>query len=205
MAQNWMNNDNLFLKFGTTKATVESAGDYLAYGNTRCVEVNIPPATWGAITSSVTPTILSDTVLFPPAGSSSSGAGASSSNTWFIEKVELVTTQAPSAATATPALGVGFVQWDRSTASSGMQTGLLSGISLAQLSSGAVNVFVGGAAGSWPSSAAGVGTFVGNSPSAATGPYYITANTASAGQAFSTTVGNSMLRVYYRGTGTITQ
>lgn len=208
MAQNWLNPDNLFLKFGTTKATVDNSGDYVSFGTNRVAELTINAATYSSITTAVASNgapgvILSDTVLFPPAGSSSSGAGASNSNTWIIEKVEVFTDTSPSAATATPALNIGLASWDRiGLASSGYGSALASGIALANLSSGALNTYL--FTGSLPSGGAGVGSLVGTSPSSVTGPYYVTASVASAGQAFGN-VGNTRVRIYYHGTGTITQ
>lgn len=199
---NWTNQDNLYLKFGTTKATVEEAGDFLALGRTRVLEVNIPSSTFTslvAFSSGLAGTILSDTVLFPPAGSTSSGAGAANSNTWQIEKVELIGITSASSNAGTPLLNVGLVQTDRTTVPSGYQAALISGATVANMSSGALVTYV--ATGSVPTSASGAGTFIGGTPSAATGPYYLTASTNTS--AFS--AGAVRVRVFYRGTGTITQ
>jgi hypothetical protein len=201
---NWTNQDNLYLKFGTTKITAEQAGDFVAYGTLRILEVDIPSATFttlAAFSSGLAGTILSDTVFFPPAGSTSSGAGAASSNTWVIEKVELFgeVSAVPFSSGSPGLLNVGLVQFDRATVPSGYQAALLSGVSAAQMSSGAFSTFV--ATGSLPTSATGAGTFVGGTPSAATGPYYLTASTTTS----TFTAGAARVRVYYRGTGTITQ
>src|SRR5258708_40360736 len=111
MVQSWTNNDNLFLKFGTTKTTVDNSGDYVAFGTNRIAELTINAATYSSIVAGVASSgapgiIVSDTVLFPPAGSTSSGAGASNSNTWMIEKVEVFTDVSPSAASGSPALNI---------------------------------------------------------------------------------------------------
>ncbi len=47
----WFNQDNLFVQFGTTKATAEQAGDYSFMGRTRVLEVEIPSATFTALTA----------------------------------------------------------------------------------------------------------------------------------------------------------
>src|SRR6266576_1680818 len=201
---NWFNKDNLYVTFGTTKATAEQAGDYSFMGRTRVLEVEIPSATFTALTafsSGLPGTILSNTVLFPPAGSTSSGAGAANSNPWVIEKVELMgSVSATAFSSGSPGLlNVGLVQVDRTTVPSGYKAAILSGVSVAQMSSGALSTFV--AAGSLPTSASGAGTFIGGSPSAANGPYYLTASTTTS----TFTAGAVRVRVFYRGTGTITQ
>jgi hypothetical protein len=212
MVQSWTNNDNLYLKFGTSKITADNSGDYTMYGPNRVAELTINAATYSSIGvtaassgNAASMTIISDTVLFPPAGSSSSGAGASNSNTWMIEKVEVFTDVSPSAANGTPALNIGLVQWDRLTlASSGYGSALASGVALANLSSGALNTYL--FTGSLPSGGAGIGALVGTSPSSANGPYYVTASIAStAASAPFANVGNTRVRIYYHGTGTITQ
>lgn len=45
----WLNQDGMLLQFGTQKAVPEMGGDFLAYGETRCIETYIPlaPTTWG--------------------------------------------------------------------------------------------------------------------------------------------------------------
>ncbi len=94
MVQSWKNNDGLLLKFGTSKATVQTAGEYEIDGPEHMIEVKID-----LTTLTQTETILSDTVYFPK--------GAR------ISKVDVVTHTA--AATGT-AIDVGMIRSsDRST------------------------------------------------------------------------------------------
>lgn len=90
----WKNADNLFLKFGTDKATANNDGEYRTNGALREIEVKIDLT--GLTESEV---IQSDAVFFPK---------------MRIEEVEIVTHTA--AATGT-AIDIGLVQSsDRSTA-----------------------------------------------------------------------------------------
>lgn len=58
----WFNPDGLFLKFGTTKATPNTAGEYKTYGDLREIEVKIDVSTL-----TTTAAIQSDQVFFPQA------------------------------------------------------------------------------------------------------------------------------------------
>jgi len=60
VAGNWLNYDGLYLQYGTQKAVPELAGDYLAYGSTRSLEVLIPlgATVFGSPTGSVGTTAL---------------------------------------------------------------------------------------------------------------------------------------------------
>lgn len=92
----WLNDDGLYLKFGTAKTDVEVGGEYRTYGELREIEVTIDLTD---LTSSAA--IISDTTFFP--------------NGARIEEVEIVTqTAATSAGSAT--LDIGLIQTDRSTA-----------------------------------------------------------------------------------------
>lgn len=92
----WLNDDGLYLKFGTTKTTAEVGGEYRTNGELREIEVTIDLTD---LTSSAA--IVSDTTFFP--------------NGARIEEVEIVTqTAATSAGSAT--LDIGLIQTDRSTA-----------------------------------------------------------------------------------------
>src|SRR6266576_3960009 len=93
---NWLNNDNLYLEFGTTKAVVEPAGEFKQYGDNRVVEVLIDLTT---LTS--TAAIQSNTLFFP-----------SGTSNIFIEKVQMVTEVAAASGTS---FSVGLIQDDRST------------------------------------------------------------------------------------------
>lgn len=93
MAQNWTNKDGLFLQFGTDKAIATTAGDYLAYGDTREIEFTLDLTT---LTTS--PLILANTTFFP--------TGA------FIERVQVDTEVGAVGGTS---FSVGLTKTDRTT------------------------------------------------------------------------------------------
>lgn len=88
-----MNNDGLYLEYGTTKTTAETAGDYLSYGDTREIELTIDLTTLTA-----SPVIQSNTTFF--------------GTSMFIEEV-IVDTEV--GATGGTSFSVGLVQFDRTT------------------------------------------------------------------------------------------
>lgn len=94
----WMNNDGLYLKFGTAKATAAKAGEYLypADGGTRVIEARLDLTTVTATNGSL---IVEDN-LFVPAN-------------MIIEQVEVVADTAATGATAV--LNLGLVALDRTT------------------------------------------------------------------------------------------
>lgn len=186
VAGNWLNNDSLFIKFGTSKTTVDPAGDYLAYGTTRIAEVFIDLTT---LTTSAS--ILSDNFLFGP--------GLNNSNPWFIEKVDLsVETAATTGTSAT--LKVGLIQLDRLTVPTNYDHALIASETTAHMANvGDLLMYVG--ADSIPAGSTLGGTLIGSAPASATGPYYLTAQTG----AGTFTAGKVRVRIYYRGIGTITQ
>lgn len=96
MAQTWLNPDGLYKKYGVTKTTANTGGEYVTTGALREIEVNIPDLTALATGSS----ILSDVVFTPK---------------MRIEEVEIVTTTAVTSG-GSAVLNVGLVQTDRSTA-----------------------------------------------------------------------------------------
>lgn len=57
---NWMNADGLYLEFGTTKPTVDVAGEYKTYGDMREINIRLDLTT---LTS--TPAIISQNLKFP--------------------------------------------------------------------------------------------------------------------------------------------
>lgn len=93
MASNWMNNDGLFLTYGTDKTIVNKAGEYRPYGQLREVEVRI---TLSSLTE--TETILSNNTQLP--------AGAR------IQEVEI---QTVTAAATGAAVDLGLIRSNRST------------------------------------------------------------------------------------------
>jgi hypothetical protein len=95
---NWLNNDGLYVQYGTTKATPTTAGDYLSYGETREIELTVTLAgTAGGATS-----ILGNTTFLP------SGV--------FIESVEM---DVETAAAGGTSFSIGTIRSDRATTGTG--------------------------------------------------------------------------------------
>lgn len=185
---NWLNGDNLYLEFGTTKSTVAPWGDYDMPGGNRVIEGLI---TCGSLNAFGTVTIVSGQPFFPAAG----GTSGANSNSWFIEKVELIAETAMTT-TSSPTLSIGLIQVDRLTTTNVGGTVLVNAEEAADLSTGAIITYTNGSeeAGSL------VGTVM-SSTIMGTGPYYITATLGTANAA----AGSIRVRIYYRGIGTITQ
>lgn len=133
----WMNADNLFLKFGTTKTAAHTGGEYRNNGLLREVEIKI---TLANLTQ--TETIQDDTVFIP------SGAR--------IQEVELITQTAGVTGTA---IDVGLIRSsDRTTAID--YDGLLAAAPIAIFNlAGERTVFT--AATTVPASATGTGALIG--------------------------------------------
>lgn len=93
MAQTWMNNDGLFIKYGTERATSGKAGEYRTNGRLREVEVILD-----LTTLTETETIIDDNTTIP--------AGV------IIQEVEIDT---KTAAATGVAIDVGLIKTDRTT------------------------------------------------------------------------------------------
>lgn len=89
----WMDTDGLYRQYGTTKAVAATAGDYLSYGQTRSIEVDID------LTTLTTSPVIQDNVTYFPAAC-------------FIESVEVETTVTAASGTS---FSLGLVNLDRST------------------------------------------------------------------------------------------
>jgi len=152
----WLNNDGLYIKFGTDETTVVDGGEYSTLGSLHEVELEIDLDDLSTSTN----TFLSDTVTLP------SGAR--------IEKVVIVVeTAATSGGSAT--LDIGLIDQDRSTSFD--DDGLVAALALAEMSdAGAVIEFVNGAD-STPAGESGDGALVGTTLSN-TGLIIASANTA---------------------------
>lgn len=87
MADTWLNNDKLYIKYGTSETTPQVAGETKVFGSSHIVEVVLDMTT---LTS--TDAILCDTVMIPK--------GA------FIEKVETIATTACTGSSSTFTLGL---------------------------------------------------------------------------------------------------
>src|ERR1700688_1075857 len=71
----WLNNDGMYLQFGTSKAMPEAGGDYLVYGDNREIEVliNLGTTAYGSLSGR--------NVTNPPLPSSFQGTVASQTAT----------------------------------------------------------------------------------------------------------------------------
>jgi hypothetical protein len=149
---NWMNNDGLYLKFGTSKVVPATAGEFMSYGETRISEFFIDLTTLPAFGTGSIP--VGADVAFIPSGA-------------YIEQVEVECELAGAGATAT--LNVGLVGYDRTTVASA--TGFVNAMTVATLVQGSKTILVGGStfAGGY------IGTVAGT-PSP--GYLWVTANTA---------------------------
>lgn len=183
VAGNWLNNDNLYLQYGTSKAVATPAGEYLSYGEDRVVEVALDLTTLTTTAAS----ILSNTEIFP------------ATTNMVISRVELlVETAATSGGSST--LKMGFIQEDRATVPANYDHALINGEVLTAMQTvGDRQVYVG--SDSVPAGSTHGGTLIGTFPAVATGPYYITAQAGTA--VF--TGGKVRVKIYYHGIGTISQ
>lgn len=183
----WTNSDGLYLQFGTSKATAEVGGDYLAYGANRVAEVTV---NIGSLSSGVATTItpVSNTLFFPQG------------QNLFIEKVEVVTEVATSATSG--AINVGLVQDDRSTVPTGGASAFVAAAtSTAFTTAGTIVTYTAGTASS--------GGFIGNYNSAwntnTSGTNSVGGYVTAYLSGTSSATGQLKVRIYYHGVGTITQ
>ncbi len=93
VAGNWMNNDGLYIQYGTSKAVPTTAGDFMMPGEWRDIEFTVTLASLSA-----TPLIIANTTFLP------SGA--------FIESVQ---TKVEATFTGASTLSVGTMRADRVT------------------------------------------------------------------------------------------
>lgn len=148
---NWLNNDNLYIQYGTSLAVPETAGDFVNYGGNRVIEVLIDLTT---LTS--TAAIQSNTTLFPD------GTNV------FIEQVDIVTEVGAASGTS---FSVGLIQTDRATIPTNYSTAFANAVLTATVATAGDKV-------SLTTGVATAGGLIGSSPASATGPYYITALSA---------------------------
>lgn len=120
VAGNWMNNDGLYLQYGTSKAVPTTAGDYLSYGEWRDIEFTV---TLSAL--STTPTIVGNTTFL--------------GTNIFVESVNI---DMETAATGGTSLSIGTMRMDRSTSVS--NTNLVNALVTASMTQGASVTMTGG-------------------------------------------------------------
>ena len=92
----WTNNDGLYIKFGTTEATVGTAGELKEYGPLRVVEVEIDYTMLATAAA-----VMSDTVMIP--------------NGARIERIQVVTETAWDSAGDAFVMNLGLIDQDRTT------------------------------------------------------------------------------------------
>ena len=125
---NWMNNDGLFVQYGTSKAVPTTMGDYLSYGEWREIEFTANLATGNPLATAGT-YIMGNTTMLP--------TGV------FIESVNYSVETAGAGGTS---ISGGTIRADRSTSISA--TNLSAAIATASLTAGAnVTVTTGGIVG----------------------------------------------------------
>lgn len=116
-AGNWMNNDGLYLQYGTQKAVPTTAGDYLSYGEWRDIEFTVSLATGSPYATAGTYIIGNTTFL---------------GTNIFIESVNYDVEIAAAGGTS---ISVGTMRMDRSTSIS--NTNLSAAVATATLTQGA--------------------------------------------------------------------
>ena len=172
---NWMNNDGLYVQYGTSKAVPTTAGDYLSYGETREIEFTLTLANTAAGATS----IIGNTTFVP------SGV--------FIETVELDVEVAAAGGTS---ISIGTMRADRTTVGTGgtSNVSFANAVLTASLTpAGTKQIY------NIPTAAAG-GTALGTTTSFTDGFAYLTLTNAG-----TYTNGVIKGRIKYRGIGTITQ
>lgn len=148
-AGNWLNKDNLYLEFGTTKSATDNGGEFKTYGDLRVVDVFIDCT---KLTS--TAAIQSFNTMFP------SGANI------FIEQVVV---DCEVALTSGTTFSVGLIQDDQSTIPSNYSTAFINAEVTATFDTAGKKV-------TYVTGTSKAGGLIGSFPASATGPnYYITA------------------------------
>lgn len=183
VAGSWLDNDGKFRQYGTSKAVPELGGDYLAYGETRCIELTISLT---ALTTS--PLVQSYTTFFPAANTQ-----------LFVEKIVLDTEIGMTATGATAInVGTGFMTPGTLTNPPAVtaisNTAFLNGVLNASFTTAGQQV-------TYTTGTTGAGGYIGTTSADQTHKNYITA--MSVGGTYS--AGQVKVRIYYRGFGTITQ
>lgn len=144
----WLNNDNLYLQYGVTKAVPEVAGEFQSPGANRIIEVliNLVPLT-------STAAIQSNTEIFPDGSN------------MYIEQVEVI---CETAATGGTSFDVGLIQTDRATIPANYSTAFVNAMVLADVTTAGQKTAL-------TEGSTYAGGLIGSTAASATGPYYITA------------------------------
>lgn len=188
VAGSWLDPDGKFRQYGTSKAVPEVGGDYLAYGETRCIELTISLASLTAL-----PLVQSYTTFFP-----------ASNTQLFVEKIVLDCEVTAVGATATLQVGTGFLTPGTLTnppAVTAIAAGaFINNEVVGNLVAGKEFIYTNGAV-TGGGTAGAAGTYIGTTSADQTHKNYITAQANTA----LFTAGQVKVRIYYRGFGTITQ
>jgi len=182
---NWLNNDGLYLQFGTAKAVPETAGEYRMPGANRVIDVVINLATLPAFG---TAGIISFTEFFP--------AGQNI----YVEAVEAIVEVAMVGATST--LSVGLVQNDQTTVPSGGATAFINAATVASLNTAGDRIY-------YTTGVAGAGGYIGRYNSGYNTNTLTSGLSNSVGAYLTATLGTAnatgqiRVRIYYHGVSTI--
>lgn len=180
VAGSWLDPDGKFRQYGTSKAVPEVGGDYLAYGETRCMEVTIDLT---ALTTS--PLAQSYTTFFP-----------ASNTQLFVEKVVLDVEVGAVGGTSL-SVGTGFMTAGTLTNPPAMtaisNTAFINALVTASMNTAGQQV-------TFTAGSTSAGGYIGTTSADQTHKNYITALVAGTFSA-----GRVKVRIYYRGMGTITQ
>lgn len=183
----WIDNDGRVLQYGPQKTLPATAGDFLSYGETREMEVNI------TLANLTTTAIVQDLNAMFPAGSNV-----------FIEKVVVETEVGMTVGSATAfSVGLGYLTSGTYVTVGNATYPPITTISDTAFVNGALNATVTtpGQQNVLTTSSTGAGAYIGSSSATTNQQNYITAK--SVGGTY--TGGVIKVRIYYRGIGTITQ
>jgi hypothetical protein len=178
MTQNYITKSNLFLQYGSDKAFPEMWGEYVMYGPNRIIEgtLDLTGAAYPAgsvSTTAGTPTIISNTEIFPSGPNSS---------LIFIERIEISAEIATASGTS---WNLGLIKMDRSTIPSGYGQALIAAEVAATFATAGNYV-------NYTTGTSKVGSLIGSGPAIATGPYYLTCYTTG-----TFTTGQLKVRIHY--------
>lgn len=180
VAGSWLDNDGRFRQYGTSKAVPEVGGDFLAYGDTRVMEVTISLA---SLTTS--PLAQSFTTFFP-----------ASNTQLFVEQV-VVDVEVGAVGGTSVSVGTGFMTAGTLTNPPAMtaisNTAFVNALVTASIATAGQKIIL-------TTGSTSAGGYIGSTSADQTHKNYITALAAGTYSA-----GVIKVRIFYRGFGTITQ
>ncbi len=180
VAGSWLDNDGRFRQYGTQKATPEVGGDYLAYGDTRVMEITIDLTT---LTSS--PLVQSYTTFFP-----------ASNTQLFVEQV-VVDVEVGATNGTSFSVGTGYMTPGTLTNPPAVtaisNTAFVNALITASVDTAGKKIIM-------TNGSTSAGGYIGTTSADQTHKNYITALASGTFNA-----GKVKVRIFYRGFGTITQ